>query len=184
MLMRYSLSPVPHCLGTPDGFLAKTNKAAMLHYILQNDASATDVEYPPDSFFIQDGNALFHSLVNLPDTFGAICLQILNQMANKKNFVFSTDSYHNESIKAQERKRRGHCQKFIVDGPATRKPKDFSHFLANDMNKTQFCQLLLKVWSSDDAISRLQRCAISIVIVEGKAYKLTLEHDKVRTTDY
>ena len=30
ILLSYSLSPVPHSLGTADGFFAKTNKAAML----------------------------------------------------------------------------------------------------------------------------------------------------------
>ena len=34
-LMCYSLASVPHSLGTPDGFFAKTNKAAMLHFLLE-----------------------------------------------------------------------------------------------------------------------------------------------------
>ena len=35
-LMSYSLTPVPHSLGTPDGFFNKTNKAAMLHYLIDD----------------------------------------------------------------------------------------------------------------------------------------------------
>ena len=35
-----------------------------------------EVTYPTESIFIQDGNALFHALNNLPPTFGAICLKI------------------------------------------------------------------------------------------------------------
>lgn len=35
-LMRYPLTPVPHSLGTPDGFFNKTNKAAMLHFLLDD----------------------------------------------------------------------------------------------------------------------------------------------------
>ena len=34
-LMSYPLSPVPHCLGTHDGFLAKPNKASMLYFIME-----------------------------------------------------------------------------------------------------------------------------------------------------
>jgi hypothetical protein len=28
-LMKYTLTPVPHCLGTPDAFFAKTNKSSL-----------------------------------------------------------------------------------------------------------------------------------------------------------
>ena len=115
-LMCYSLSPVPHSLGTPDGFFAKTNKAAMMHFLLDNKTD--EVPYPKDAIFIQDGNALFHVLTNLPHTFGEICLQVLDQMVAKKHFIFSTDSYQPDSIKAQERLRRGFSEKFIVQGTA------------------------------------------------------------------
>lgn len=56
-LMRYPPSPVPHVLGSPHGFFAKTNKATILHYLLQD---ADKVTYPKDALFIQDGNALSH----------------------------------------------------------------------------------------------------------------------------
>ena len=176
-LMRYCLSPVPHCLGTPDGFFAKTNKAAMMHFVLEDKTN--DVPYPTGSFFIQDGNALFHALSNLPPTFGDICLQLLDQMVFKENFIFSTDSYQVDSIKAQERLRRGVGEKFIVERPATQKPKDFKHFLANDSNKIQFCKLLLMVWGSEKAASRLERCQTALVVVDGKAYQLVSSHGEV-----
>ena len=70
--MSYTLTPVPHSLGTPDGFLAKTNKASMLHFLLKDINE--EVPYPKEAFFIQDGNALFHELKDLPPTFGGICL--------------------------------------------------------------------------------------------------------------
>ena len=168
--MCYSLSPVPHSLGTPDGFFMKTNKAAMLHFLL--DERKDEVPYPKDAIFIQDGNALFHALTNLPLTFGGICLQVLDQMAAKKNFIFSTDSYQPDSIKAQERVRRGCSAKFIVQGAATRKPHDFKVFLGNEENKRQLCQLMLKVWRSKEAASRLAKCDTAALIVEGIAHQL------------
>ena len=169
-LMRYSLTPVPHSLGTPDGFMAKTNKASMLHHLLEDYSD--EVHYPTEAFFIQDGNAMFHSLKDLPPTFEGICLKVLDQMVAKGNFIFSTDSYVQDSIKSQERLRRGVSEKFIIDGPATRKPADMKEFLLNGRNKEQLCDLLLRVWSSNEAVTRLQSCSTAIVIVQGKAFQI------------
>ena len=176
-LMSYPLSPVPHCFGTPDGFFCKTNKAAMMHYLLEGNTD--EVSYPTDAMFIQDGNALFHALTNLPPTFGATCLMLLDQMVAKKQFVFSTDSYQPDSIKAQERLRRGTSEKFIIDGPATRMPQDFKLFLCNEENKAQFCRLILKVWSSKDAASRLAKCRTALFVVDGKTYNLHADNGQV-----
>ena len=169
-LMTYALTPVPASLGTPDGYLNKTNKATMLRLLLEDICDK--VVYPTDAFHVEDANALFHCLTNLAPTFGTICLQLLDVMVAKKNFFFSTDSYFKDSVKAMERLRRGVSQKYIVDGPATRKPSDFKLFLANDDNKRQLCQLLLKVWGSDEAAARLQKCGTAILVVEGRAYQL------------
>ena len=176
-LMQYSLTPVPASLGTPDGFLAKTNKSTMLHFLL--DDNLENASYPKGAIHIEDGNALFHALTNLPPTFGMIALQILDQMVSKKNFIFSTDSYQVDSIKALERLRRGCSEKLIVEGIASRKPEDFKVFLANEDNKLQLCQILLKVWGDKQAISRLEKSDTAIVIVEGKAYKLTVHDGQV-----
>ena len=73
-LMRYPLTPVPHSLGTPDGFFNKTNKSSVLHYLLGNVEE--EISYPNDAIHIQDGNALFHTLMNIPPTYGDICLQV------------------------------------------------------------------------------------------------------------
>ena len=122
VLLSYSLSPVPHCLDTPDGFFSKTNKASMLPFLMEDYNAG--VQYPKDSMSVQDGNAFFYTLVNLPPTFGGICLEILDLMVSKRSFIFSTESYHLDSIKMQERQRRGCGEQFILDGSATRKSKD------------------------------------------------------------
>ena len=169
-LMRYSLTPVPPSYGTADGFFNKTNKAALLHFF--TDDNQEDISYPKCALHIQDGNALFHVLTNIAPTFGEICLQVLDQMVAKKDFIFSTDSYHADSIKAQERLRRGSSQCYLIQGPATRKPSDFKLFLENEQNKTQLCELLLKVWSSNAASSSMEQCGTALVVVDGKAYQL------------
>ena len=92
----------------------------MLHYMTED--APEDVPYPKEAFYIQDGNALFHALMNLPPTFEGICLQSLDHMVANNHFVFSTDSYHDDSVKAQERLRRGVSKRYIIGGPATRKP--------------------------------------------------------------
>lgn len=177
-LMKYCLMPVPPSLGTPDGFFSKTNKATFLHHILEY-VTPDELPYPKDALFIQDGMALLHILTNLPPTCGEICLQILDQMVAKKHFLFSTDSYHPGSIKAQERMRRGSSEKTLLAGPATRKPYDFKNFLANDDNKKQLCQLLLRVWSGQQAASRLERTKMAILIVEGRAHQLAVSNGEV-----
>jgi len=180
-LMHYSLTPVPPSLGTPDGFFAKTNKASMLHFLL--DEITEDVSYPDDAIHIQDGMALWYMLTNIPQTCGGICLQVLDCMVAKKNFMFSTDCYHEDSIKAQERVRRGSSHKYIIDGPATRKPADFKLFLANEDNKRQLCQLLFRVWGSKVAASRLQKCGTAVIVKEGKAYQLKSSNGEVMTNE-
>ena len=149
-LMHYSLTPVPHSLGTTDGFFKKTNKAVLLHFLMEDAPDV--VPYPKDTIHIQDGNALLHALTNFPPTFGELCLKVLDQMVAKTNFIFSTDLYHTDSIQAHERLRRGFSQRYIIDGPATRKPIDFKLFLANEGNKTRLCQLLLRVWRAGSSI--------------------------------
>jgi len=170
-LMKYSLTPVPYSLGTGDGFFNKTNKAAMLHYILKSNP-VVESYCPKGAFHIQDGNALFHSQTSLPPTFGEICLGLLDQMTAKSNFIFSTDSYYPDSIKSQERLRRGVSNPYIISGPATRKPHDFKLFLANDKNKQQLCSMLLRVWGSNGAAARLEKCGLAMLAVEGKVYQL------------
>lgn len=149
----------------------------MMHFLL--DDSLDNEDYPQDAIHIQDGNALFHALTDLQPTFGMIALQILDQMVSKKNFIFSTDSYQPDSIKAQERLRRGCSEKLILQGMATRKPSDFKIFLANEDNKLQLCQMLLKVWGDKQAVSRLKKSGTSMIIVEGKAYNLSVNSGKV-----
>ena len=60
-LLTYSLAPVPHCLGTPDGFFAKANKTSILQFVMKDNVE--EVKYPTQSIFIDDGSALFHYLV-------------------------------------------------------------------------------------------------------------------------
>ena len=89
-LMSYSITSVPSALGTPDGFFCKTNKATIVHHLSDEYLARR----PPEDevFHIEDGNAVFHSMTNVPDTFKGIALKLLDQSSYKKSYIFSTDS--------------------------------------------------------------------------------------------
>ena len=93
-------------------------------------------------------------------------------MTAKQNVIFSTDSYHQDSIKSQERVIRGCGEQFILQRSATRKPKDFKAFLTNYENKRQLWEVLLQVWSSSATASRLERCTDVVFIFDGIAHRL------------
>lgn len=95
-------------------------------------------------------------------------------MVAKKNFVFSTDSYHANSIKARERWHRGFYQWYIAEGLATSKSSDFKLYLANEENKMQLCKLLLQLLGSKAVASLLEKSGTAVVVVKGKLYQMEL----------
>ena len=141
----------PDCLSTPDRFFAKTNKATMHHYLFADITE--EVPIHKDALHIQDGNALLQALKDLSPTFGGICIKVRDHMLSKRNFVISTDSYDDDSIKAQEMEVWRLAQLHHLDGPSTRKSAGMKVFLYNDINKKQLCHLLLRVWSSKEVKS-------------------------------
>lgn len=78
-----------------------------------------------------------------------------------------------------ERLRRGSSERILLAGPATRKPFNYEVFLENDENKKQLCQLMLRVWSAQQAFVRLQNTEMAVLIVEGKAYQLTPSNGEI-----
>ena len=74
--------------------------------------------------FIQDGNALFCSLINLLPNYWRY-LYPDSQSHGIQKIFFSTDSQHPHSLKTQEKFQNGYGLQFILKGLGTRKPKDF-----------------------------------------------------------
>ena len=104
-LMSYPLTPKPYSIATADGFFAKTNKAKGMELL------AKDVDngpLPPDNetLVIEDGNAIFYYLSQVPGNFKGIAEKIFSIMVRKPFVIFSTDMYHPNSVKAVERLRR------------------------------------------------------------------------------
>ena len=88
--MTYPLTPVPYSLATADGCFSKTNKAKGFQLLirdLENDSLS-----PYDkTLTIEDGNALFHYMRELPDNFRGICLKLFDMKVKGTNAIFSTD---------------------------------------------------------------------------------------------
>ena len=58
----------------------------MMHVMMEDHSEV--VAYPKDSMFIQDGNAVFHTMTNLAPIFRGITLQLRDLMLPKREFVF------------------------------------------------------------------------------------------------
>ena len=130
-----------------------------------------------------DGNALFHSITTLPETFGELALAILKSFPKSKNIHFITDSYIPSSIKAAERERRGisemHAQ--VIHGPLTKLPKNWKAFLSNDTSKTNLIEFLLREWEGDIYAPYLQDRFI-FVVCGGSCTLLSSEDGMVTNT--
>ena len=59
-------------------------------------------------------------------------------------FDFVTDTYRKSSIKNFERKNRRTNKPFLVKCSLTKMPRNWSSFMANENNKIQIIQFLLK----------------------------------------
>ena len=67
-LLYYCLTLVPDSLGTPDGFMSKTDKAKLMHHIIEKEPDAA-IPNPGETLWIDDGNAVIHALKGLPKKF-------------------------------------------------------------------------------------------------------------------
>ena len=95
-------------------------------------------------------------------------------MPKRVNFLFSTDMYHDGSIKDMEREQRGSSEKLIIGGQLTKRPADWKDFLMNSENKCQLADVMNEVWSSDAFAHKLQNRKI-VSVVQGHVYLLESE---------
>ena len=175
-LMTYPLTLVPYCTGTSDGFLAKTDKSKCFHFLTTDFADALD---PPnnDTLFGRRWECMFYYLKELPENFRVIYHKIFDLIPKNADFIFSTDMYHEHSIKSVERSWYSCGEKLLIKGENTRKPRDWKKFLSNADNKGQLISILLKVWGSDKLAYKLKNRHV-ICICEGDAFLLSSEDGK------
>ena len=92
-VMTYPLGPVPWALATADGLPIKTDKAVLMHKL--EDPSTIQIsiqEKGEHDVYVMDGNALFHSLTSLPDTFGQLAFKIFCALPKVSKVHFVTDT--------------------------------------------------------------------------------------------
>uniref|UniRef100_A0A0L8HMW3 Uncharacterized protein n=1 Tax=Octopus bimaculoides TaxID=37653 RepID=A0A0L8HMW3_OCTBM len=145
------IATIPCITGLAVGFLAKTDKSKDFKHVLKKCADA-QLPDPRENFIIEDGNAVFHCLHEIPQTFGEISRKVLRSPLHLLPVIFSTDMYKENSVKGVEQNRR-----------------DWKVFLANDENKTQFIQLLLTICRSELSADILIGHEM-VLICEGKIY--------------
>ena len=178
----YPLTPIVYSIGTLDGFLAKTNKSKGFQWLTSNTENAKYPKSNERTIVIEDGNAIFHCMSNVPSTFLEIAERIFDMASSCDNIIFSTDMYKRNSVKTMERLRRGTSNKLLIGGPKTKKPYDWKDFLKNDDNKKRLIELLLEVWSSNQFSSRLIEREVTL-ICEGKAFKLNSSNHVVTQSE-
>ena len=150
-VMEYPLGPVPWSLATADGMPIKTDKSALMTK-LEEEAAYKHPKKESEHVHVIDGNALFHSLTQIPETFGEVAEQLFKSLPKVKRVHFLTDNYHDVSIKLTERQRRGESHAVSLSGPSMRTPKkdNWKEFLKNPDNKKQFIPFILTEWEKDD----------------------------------
>ena len=112
---------------------------------LETFASPVESCCPEECTHIIDGNAFLQSLMRLPRTFRELALTVIQRLPKGRTVHFVTDSYFDDSIKAEERLRRGSSAKLLI-GPLTKLPRDFGAFMHNTDNKKQLIKFLLTEW--------------------------------------
>ena len=120
-LLKFPLTPVPFSIGTADGCFAKADKSKGLKYLLEKTDSVNVAPQDSIVLLIEDGNALFHSIKEIPGNFRQISEKLFNMTSNKVDVIFSTDMYKEDSVKAMERNRRGSSEKLLLQGENTKK---------------------------------------------------------------
>ena len=122
-IMKYPLTPVPYSLGTSDGFFAKTDKSKGVHYLLK-DVENSQIPVDSRTLQIEDGNAIFYFLKQIPSNFKEIGIMVFNALPSKSDLIFSIDMYNTNSVKSSERKRRGCAEKRLVRSGSNKRPPD------------------------------------------------------------
>ena len=149
-IMTYCLTPIPYSIGTADGFLSKTDKAKSFINLTK------DIDNAPipqgNGMTIEDGNALFHIIKQIPGTFEKICEKFYEMLGPRGDVIVSTDMY-------------SPCSK----GKGKIKPMKLL------LKSPSFCQVLAQLgeqWDvTDELISGMEKCVCAVY--GGKKNKIT-----------
>ena len=138
-LMKYPLMPMPASIGTPDGYLSKTDKSKGFTYLTKELDGFTMLS-DAKTLNVEDRNGIFYCMKEVPVTFKQICEKIYDvNNAGKSDLLFSTVMYKENSIENLKGTSRSSGQKSKMQcnkaGKSTRRPKNWKLILSNDSNK-------------------------------------------------
>ena len=92
-VLRYPLSPTPWSLASPDGLPLKTNKAQLLSVFEKQEFLVTeDISKMQGTVHVIDRMAFFHSVTDIPDTFGELAKKVLHTLPQRASVHFVTDT--------------------------------------------------------------------------------------------
>ena len=140
-----------------------------MKYLLDQTDSLNIATQDKTVLLIEDGNALFHSIKEIPGNFKQISEKLFNMTSQKVDVIFSTDMYKEDSVKSMERNRRGSSEKLLLQGENTKEPADWKAFSTNEDNKKQLVQVLLNAWDNDACAKKLRGRQV-VLICEGASH--------------
>ena len=86
-LMAYQLGYVCQSLDIPDGLMAKTNKATLVHHLSNEHVCFHSMN--KEALYIEDGNATYYCIKDIPENFKLTCLKMFDENCpHKGNVVF------------------------------------------------------------------------------------------------
>ena len=109
--------------------MRKTNKSKLANIIISNTFT-TDISKQQTAYIV-DAMAYIRTMVNLPDTYERLAWQFLSGIPKGFSRIdLVADSHFNNSIKDDERIKRGTSKKIIVRSMKSKLPSEFSQFLS------------------------------------------------------
>ncbi len=186
-LLAHALTNIPTSLATYDGLNVKTNKATLMHQF-ENTVPVLQ-SIPPNSAVLVDGMACCQMIHTVPNTFGELAVQILNQLVNisryhkssRVNFVI--DRYPEISIKNCERTRRASAgvQVVLITRPEQKTPGQFRKYLSSGQNMANLTEFLFQAWK--DSASHLPNDVKIFVCHGDKCHSIQKQNNSSVVTE-
>lgn len=135
-----------------DGSIHKTDKAVLTKALERTVAD--HAEPGAIDVIVYDGFAVFHTMKQVPTTFGNIALKYLSTVCSSsaKRIDVIFDEYRQPSIKATEHMlRNSFSNDFTINGSEQIRPNDLRKELRNDRFKTALVNFIIQHWASDAA---------------------------------
>ena len=146
----YCLGPVPLSIAHPDGTRRKTAKSKLLEILVEKCDLIDSTHLPPRNSvmsYVIDLLATVRLTTDIPTTFEELAKQVLKFLPSGYHRIdVIADTYKERSIKDSERNERGSSDQYMITGPKTKVPRNFTKFLENGQNKQRLIDLILQVW--------------------------------------